>query len=182
MNRIRRRQNGATLLITLVFLVVFLMLTISLVGSSVVNTKVTANQQFSVEARHAAQQGIEKAISQDFTAAPMAQTVSIDLTGDGKADYTAQVAAPVCQTSKPVKNIELDETNADDVSCFVGNGNNNTGIVPAGGGSGGGGNSLCNATQWDVVATVNDTAVTSTRATLHQGIAVRVPYGTACPS
>ncbi|WP_258096254.1 pilus assembly PilX family protein, partial [Klebsiella pneumoniae] len=167
MKPFRRRQQGATLLITLVFLVVFLMLTISLVGSGVVNTKVTANQQYSVEARHAAQQGIEKAISQDFTAAPAAQAVSVDVTGDGKADYIAQVSAPVCQTSKPVKNVELDETNADDVSCFVGNGNNNTGILPAaGGGSGGGGNSLCNATQWDVAATVNDTATTSARATL----------------
>lgn len=181
MSPIRRRQDGATLLITLVFLVVFLLLTISLVGSSVVNTKVTANQQYTVEARHAAQQGIEKVISQDFTAAPVAQAVAIDVTGDGKPDYTAQVAAPICQTSKPVKNIELDETNADDVTCYVGNGNGNTGIVQAGSG-GGGGNSLCNATQWDVAATVDDTAVTSARATLHQGIAVRVPYGTACPS
>lgn len=181
MSQLRRRQDGATLLITLVFLVVFLMLTIALVGSSVVNTKVTANQQYSVEARHAAQQGIEKVISTDFTAAPVPQTVPVDVTGDGKPDYTAEVSAPVCQTSKPVKNVELDETNADDVSCFVGNGNNNTGIL-GGGGTGGSGNSLCNATQWDVAASVNDAATTSARATLHQGIGVRVPYGTACPS
>ncbi|KAI3591224.1 Type IV fimbrial biogenesis protein PilX [Cupriavidus sp. U2] len=180
MSPIRHRQHGVTLLITLVFLVVFLMLTISLVGSSVVNTKVAANQQYGVEARHAAQQGIEQVISQDFTAAPVARTVPVDVTGDGKADYTVQVAAPVCETSKPVKNIELDENNADDVSCFVGNGNNNTGIVTGSGG--GGGNSLCNGTQWDVAATVSDTAVTASRTTLHQGIAVRVPYGTACPS
>ena len=180
MSPIRHRQEGVTLLITLVFLVVFLMMTISLVGSSVVTTKVAANQQYTVEARHAAQQGIEQVISQDFTAAPVTKSVSVDVTGDGKPDYTAQVAAPVCQTSKPVKNVELDETNADDVSCYVGNGNNNTGIVPAGGG--GSGNSLCNGTQWDVAATVSDTAVTGSRTTLHQGVAVRVPYGTACPS
>ncbi|WP_066740328.1 PilX N-terminal domain-containing pilus assembly protein [Cupriavidus sp. D384] len=179
MSPIHKRQKGVTLLITLVFLVVFLMLTISLVGSGVVNTKVAANQQYTVEARHAGQQAIEQVISQDFTAAPVARTVPVDVTGDGNADYTAQVAAPVCTTSKPVKNVELDTSNADDVSCFVGNGNNNTGIVST---TGGGGNSLCNGTQWDVSATVSDTAGTATRAALHQGVAVRVPYGTACPS
>lgn len=179
MKPIQRRQDGATLLITLVFLVVFLLLTIVLVGSGVVNTKITANQQHTVEARSAAQQGIEQVISQDFTAAPAPASIPVDVNGDGKTDYTAQVAAPVCQNSTPIRNTELDTSNADDVSCFVGSGNNDTGIIQANGA--GAGNSLCNATQWDVAATVNDTGATGANTTLHQGIAVRVPYGTACP-
>ncbi|MGO4304470.1 pilus assembly PilX family protein [Cupriavidus sp. RAF12] len=179
MQRTRRQQSGTTLLVTLVFLVIFLLMTISLVNSGVVNTKITANQQHGVEAKNAAQQGIEQVISQNFTANPVAASVPVDVNGDGTADYTAQVAAPVCETSKPIKNIELDETSADDVSCFVGGGNNNTGILPPSGG--GGGNSLCNATQWDVRASVNDSGTTAATATLHQGVAVRVPYGTACP-
>jgi hypothetical protein len=179
MQRTRRQQSGATLLITLVFVVIFLLLTISLVSSGIVNTKVTANQQHTVEAGSAAQQGIEQVISKDFTAAPTGATVPVDVNGDGKTDYTAQVAAPVCDASTTIKNSQLDVNNADDVSCFVGNGNNDTGILNAAGN--GGGNSLCNATQWDVSATVNDAGATNANTTLHQGIAVRVPYGTACP-
>ncbi len=180
MHRTRRRQSGATLLITMIFVVIFLLLVISLVSSGIVNTKVAANQQHNVEAVSAAQQGIEQVISQDFTAAPASANVPVDVNGDGKTDYTAQVAAPVCQNSTAITNAQLDVNNADDVSCFVGNGNNNTGIIDTSGN--GGGNSLCNATQWDVSATVNDTSgTTNANATLHQGIAVRVPYGTACP-
>lgn len=179
MKSLRRRQDGATLLITMVFLVIFLLMTIGLVGSGVVNTKITANQQHGVEARHVAQQGIEQVISKDFTAAPTATSVPVDVSGDGRTDYTAQVAAPVCQASTALRNSELDTTNADDVSCFVGNGNNDTGILTGSGAAGG--NSLCNATQWDVAANVSDPGVTSTSATLHQGVSVRVPYGTACP-
>jgi Tfp pilus assembly protein PilX len=174
-----RRQSGATLLITLIFIVVFLLMTISLVGSSVVNTKVAANQQHAVEARSAAQQGIEQVISQDFTSNPVQTTVPVDVNGDGAADYTAVVAAPVCNNSQPIQNTELNVTSPDDVSCFVGGGNNDTGILTASGG--GGGNSLCNSTQWDVSASVNDTNATNASATLHQGVAVRVPYGTLCP-
>lgn len=177
----QRRQSGATLIVTLIFLVIFLLMTISLVGSSVVNVKVAANQQHGVEAQNAAQQGIEQVISKDFTANPAAAAASVpvDVNGDGSADYTVQVAAPVCQTSKPVRNTDLDTSNTDDVSCFVGNGNQDTGILTASGG--GGGNSLCNATQWDVKASVSDSAATATNTTLHQGISVRVPVGTACP-
>ena len=179
MHRTRRRQSDATLLITMIFVVIFLLLVISLVSTGIVNTKVTANQQHNVEAVSAAQQGIEQVISQDFTSAPVATTVPVDVNGDGKADYTAQVATPVCQSSTTITNTQLDVTNPDDVACFVGNGNNNTGIIDATGGSGG--NSLCNTTQWDVSATVSDAGATNANATLHQGIGVRVPYGTACP-
>jgi Tfp pilus assembly protein PilX len=180
MKSMQHRQGGATLIVTLIFLVIFLLMVISLIGSCVVNVKVASNQQYGVEARNAAQQGIEQVISHDFTANPAAaaSSVAVDVNGDGTADYTAQVAAPVCQSSKPLKNAELDTTSADDVSCFVGNGNQNTGILTAAGG--GGGNSLCNATQWDVRASLND-AGTAASTTLHQGVAVRVPVGTSCP-
>ncbi|AJG20802.1 pilus assembly PilX N-terminal domain-containing protein [Cupriavidus basilensis] len=180
MQHAKRGESGATLIVTLIFLVIFMLMTISLVGSSVVNVKVAANQQHGVEAQNAAQQAIEQVISKDFTASPAAAAASVpvDVNGDGNADYTAQVAVPACQTSKPIKNTDLDTTNADDVSCFIGNGNQNTGMLTASGA--GGGNSLCNATQWDVNASVNDSA-TGTSTTLHQGVAVRVPTGTACP-
>lgn len=177
----RRRQSGATLVVALIFLAIFLILTMAVVNSSVVNTKVAANQQHAVEARNAAQQGIEQVISQNFTANPAAAAtnVPVDVNGDGKTDYVAQVSTPVCQTTKPIPNTELDAANVEDESCFLGTSSQNTGLLTASGGGGGG--SLCNATQWDVQATVNDSTGTAASATLHQGVAVRVPVGTACP-
>ncbi|AGW88788.1 PilX N-terminal domain-containing pilus assembly protein [Cupriavidus sp. DF5525] len=175
---LRRRQDGVTLVVTLVFMVLFLLIAVAMVNSGLVNVKVAANQQHTAEARDVAQQAIEQVISNDFTKAPAAVAVPVDVSGDGKADYVAQVAQPECVTSKPMKNVELDLSDADDVSCLIGSGVQNTGIVTAGNN---GGNSLCNATQWDVAATVNDAANTGTVATVHQGVAVRMPTGSACP-
>ncbi|MGT2491682.1 hypothetical protein ACU4GD_16950 [Cupriavidus basilensis] len=91
-----------------------------------------------MEAQNAAQQGIEQVISKDFTANPAAAAASVpvDVNGDGSADYTAQVAAPVCQTSKPVKNTDLDTVQMPTTFRFVGNGNQDTGILTASGGGG----------------------------------------------
>ncbi|MEM5432057.1 pilus assembly PilX N-terminal domain-containing protein [Cupriavidus oxalaticus] len=175
---LRRRQTGVTLVVTLVFMVLFLLVAVALVNSGLVNVKVAANQQHTAEARDVAQQSIEQVISDDFTKAPAAIGVPVDVSGDGKADYVAQVAKPECMASKPIKNVELDLKDPDDVSCMIGSGVQNTGIVTAGNNAG---NSLCNATQWDVSATVDDSANTGAVATVHQGVAVRMPTGSACP-
>ncbi|WP_455279350.1 pilus assembly PilX family protein [Cupriavidus necator] len=175
--QLRRRQTGVTLVVTLVFMVLFLLIAVAMVNSGLVNVKVAANQQHTAEARDVAQQAIEQVISNDFTKAPAAVAVPVDVSGDTKADYVAQVA-PECLASKPMKNVELDLNDADDVSCLIGSGVQNTGIVTA---TNNAGNSLCNATQWDVAATVNDAANTGTVATVHQGVSVRMPTGSACP-
>ncbi len=178
MRRLSTRQSGVTLVVSLIFLAIFMAIVVMMTNSSVVNTKIAANQQYSMEARSAAQQGIEQVISVNFTSSPVATAVPVDVNGDGKADYTAQVAAPVCTATKPILNVELNASNADDASCYAGNGNQDTGVI----GSGSvGGHSNCDATQWDVAASVNDTNATSVSTTLHQGVAVRVPSGTTCP-
>ncbi|MGM3273555.1 pilus assembly PilX N-terminal domain-containing protein [Ralstonia sp. 24A2] len=179
------RQSGVTLVVTLIFLAIFMAVVVMIMNSSVINTKIAANQQYSVEARGAAQQGIEQVISQDFTANPVATSVPVDVNGDGKTDYTAQVAAPVCMATKQIADTQLttDPTNPNytsDSSCFGGvNNNSDTGILTSAGTPGGMSN--CSATQWDVAANVNDANATSTNTTLHQGVAVRVLTGTACP-
>lgn len=135
--------------------------------------------------RSAAQQGIEQVISADFTSNPVATNVPVDVNGDGKADYTAQVAAPACVATKPIANTQLTTNTtspnfAADSSCFSGvNNNSDTGILTAAGTPGGMSN--CSATQWDVAATVNDANGTAVNTTLHQGVAVRVLTGAACP-
>ncbi|WP_439892087.1 pilus assembly PilX N-terminal domain-containing protein [Ralstonia sp. 25C] len=179
------QQSGVTLVVTLIFLAIFMAVVVMIMNSSVINTKIAANQQYGVEARGAAQQGIEQVISQDFTANPVATSVPVDVNGDGKPDYTAQVAAPQCLATKQIADTQLttDPTNANyaaDSSCFSGvNNNSDTGILTAAGTPGGMSN--CSATQWDVAASVNDANATSVNTTLHQGVAVRVLTGTACP-
>ncbi|KHK50651.1 pilus assembly protein [Ralstonia sp. A12] len=179
------RQSGVTLVVTLIFLAIFMAVVVMIMNSSVINTKIAANQQYSVEARGAAQQGIEQVISQDFTSNPVATSVPVDVNGDGKTDYTAQVAAPVCMATKQIADTQLttDPANPNytsDSSCFGGvNNNSDTGILTANGTPGGMSN--CSATQWDVSANVNDANATNTNTTLHQGVAVRVLTGTACP-
>lgn len=181
------RQSGVTLVVTLIFLAIFMGIVVMMMNSGVINTKIAANQQYGLEARSAAQQGIEQVISSDFTGNPAAAAVNVpvDVNGDGKPDYTAQVAAPTCLATKQISNTQLtlDPTNpnfATDSSCFGGvNTNSDTGLLTKAGTPGGMSN--CSATQWDVSATVNDANATSTNATIHQGVAVRVLTGTLCP-
>lgn len=179
------RQSCVTLVVTLIFLAIFMGIVVMMMNSGVINTKIAANQQYGLEARSAAQQGIEQVISADFTSNPVATNVPVDVNGDGKADYTAQVAAPACVATKPIANTQLTTNTtspnfAADSSCFSGvNNNSDTGILTAAGTPGGMSN--CSATQWDVAATVNDANGTAVNTTLHQGVAVRVLTGAACP-
>ncbi|MEW6317982.1 MAG: pilus assembly PilX N-terminal domain-containing protein, partial [Pseudomonadota bacterium] len=101
------RQSGVTLVVTLIFLAIFMGIVVMMMNSGVINTKIAANQQYGLEARSAAQQGIEQVISADFTSNPVATNVPVDVNGDGKADYTAQVAAPACVATKPIANTQL---------------------------------------------------------------------------
>ena len=178
--RLPPRERGFTLVTTLVFLTIFLIFAVSMAGSSMVNTKVASNQQFRLEAKAVAQQGIEQVLSQPFTSVPITTTTSVpvDVNGDGTNDFTAQVDPPVCTGTKPVLNQDLDPTNANDVGCMFSGSGQNTGILlPSGGIS----QPPCQATQWDVKSSVTDPANTAASVTVHQGVAVRALNGTACP-
>src|SRR4029077_9144189 len=100
------------------------------------------------ETEAAAQQAIETAISTDFTTNPTATTVKVDINDSGQTatTYTVTVPAPACINVQPIKENQLDASNADDVPCFVSGASQNTGIV----GAGATGNSLCSNSNWDV--------------------------------
>jgi type II secretory pathway pseudopilin PulG len=174
-----RRQRGFTLVTTLVFLAIFLILAISMVSSSMVNTKVASNQQFRLEAKTVAQQGIEQVLSQPFTSTPITTVtqVPVDVNGDAKTDFTAMVDPPVCTGTKPVLNQDLDPTNPNDIGCMFSGSSQNSGILlPSGGVS----QPPCQATQWDVKSSVTDPN-TAASVTVHQGVAVRALNGATCP-
>jgi hypothetical protein len=177
--RRRRKQNGATLLIAMIFLVLLTLIVISAIKATNVNTRVVGNMQMLKETEAAAQVAIETVISTNFTTAPAAQTVTVDINDSGKASstYTVNVPAPTCVSVKPISVAQLDVGNPSDIPCFVSGASQNTGII---GGASTSGNSLCASTVWDVSATATAPSVSTTSSTTHQGVAVRVPVGTAC--
>lgn len=176
MNPTRIRQQGATLTIAMIMLVLLTLFVLAAINMTSINYKIMGNEQTRNEAMAAGQMAIEQVASTNFPAAPIAQTVSVDINGDGVADYSVALPKPVCQNSIPIKLVELDVTKSGDIPCF------GSGVSPAPGvPMGGVGNSLCANTQWDVPARVTDpTTNTGIDVTIHQGIGQRVPIGTTC--
>jgi len=175
---LRTRQRGAVLVVALVMLVLLTLFVLSILNMSNVNLRVAGNNQARNQALAAAQQAIEYVSSFNFTTAPAASTVNVDINGDGTNDFAVAVDKPVCMNSVPIKTTELDIGIPADVACFASSASTTSGILPAATG----GNSLCSNTQWDLRATVQDSGSSGsqTNATVHQGVGVRVPIGTTC--
>jgi type II secretory pathway pseudopilin PulG len=179
----RVSQRGFTLVMTLIFLVIFMLFAISMVSSSMINTKVAANQQYRLEAGTVAQQGIEQVMSQPFIRVPITTitSVKVDVNSDGTPDFTAQVAPPVCLDSKVIPNAVLP---VGDVCKTPSNPNGNL-ILPGPASSVSpppAAPSMCSATQWDIQSSVTDPNNTAVAVTVHQGASVQVPIGTPCPN
>jgi Tfp pilus assembly protein PilX len=178
--RALRSQGGATLLITMIFLVVLMLIVVSAIKVTNVNTKIVGNMQIQKEAEAAAQQAIETVISTDFTKLPTTTTMPVDISDSGQtgSTYSVTVPAPTCISVKPIKLSELDAGNADDLPCYASGAAQNTGIV----GSAATGASLCSNSNWEISATAAAPSVAATQSTTttHQGVATRVALGTAC--
>ena len=175
-------QRGFTLVMTLIFLVIFMLFAISMVSSSMINTKVAANQQYRLEASTVAQQGIEQVMSQPFVRLPIKTItpVAVDVNGDGVTDFTAQVSPPSCLDSKVIPNAPLPPGDA----CRTPNNNNGNLTIPGPASSSPvpPAPSMCSATQWDIQSAVTDPTNTAVAVTVHQGASVQVPIGTPCPN
>ena len=178
----RTSQRGFTLVMTLIFLIIFMLFAVSMVSSSMINTKVAANQQYRLEASTVAQQGIEQVMSQPFIQVPITTitSVQVDVNGDTTGDFTAQVAPPVCLDSKVIPNASLP---LGDV-CKVPNNPNGNLTLPGPAASTSPppvAPSMCSATNWDIQSSVTDANNTAVAVTVHQGASVQVPIGTPCP-
>ena len=182
------RQQGATLLVSLILLVMLTLFAISAMNTSTVNLKVVGNMQAQQEGLAASQSAIEKAISTpNFTSSPTnaivspcgaPNTVCTDLNGDGTSDLTTVlVPAPACVQARPQKISELDlsrPTN-EDVACVTQQQQGTFGVA----GASGTGDSLCGQSVWDITARTLQTGTTTTdspvNVTVVQGVGVRVP-------
>ena len=172
-----KKQRGSTLLVALIMLVLLTLIAVSAMNASTSSIQVVGNAQFREEAKAAAQQGIEKIISSNFTAAPAASSVTVSF---GAATYTTAIEMPTCTNSLPVTNNALNPSVAADAVCLGSNTATNTGIMSASGVPGSTAQSWCYQQKWDIRATVNDTN-TGANTAVHQGVSLRVPAGTSCP-
>lgn len=82
-------QRGATLLVSLIMLVVLTLFVISAINLTNVNLRIVGNMQIQKEIEAAAQQAIEKVIS---TSAMTTGDVPVDINHDGTPDYSATVS------------------------------------------------------------------------------------------
>jgi hypothetical protein len=173
-----RAQRGATLLVSMIFMVVLTLIVISAIKVTNVNTRLVGNMQTQNEADAAAQQAIEAMISdKDFTSNGTGTTTTLDINGSGSAGAAYTVSTqPTCKVVKPIKLSELDPTKTDDQPCYASGASQNTGIM----GGSSGGNSLCSSSNWDISATAKAPSSATSAAAVHQGIAVRVAVGDAC--
>lgn len=176
--QLHRDQGGATLLIALIMLVLLTLFAVSALNTGTANLKIVGNMQARSEATATAQQTIETVLSSPtfisnpanavLNACGAANTTCTDINGDGVADYTTRLTPqPRCVFVRPIKVVELNLTNTEDLGC-------SSGQAQSFGVSGSAtGDSLCANTVWEITAvtTGNNSAAT---ATVTQGIGVRV--------
>jgi hypothetical protein len=91
-----RDQRGATLVISLIVLVMMTLMVIAAQNLSTANIKAVGNMQFRNEAIAAANKGIAKVLSSTFTDRPTAETIYADIDNDDTTDYVVAMAQPQC--------------------------------------------------------------------------------------
>lgn len=153
------RQQGATLIIALIMLVMVTLIVVSAMSLSLTNLRMAGNMQYRTEAQAAAGLAIEQVITTNFLSTPT--TVNVDANRDGTTDYTV-IVTPTCASIRLTPTSEL--VLPADIACVAGSG---MGL--------GAGQSLCADTTWDVVATVQD-GDNGAVVTLHQGIRKRMEF------
>ena len=161
-----KRQEGVTLFVALVLLVMVTLLAVSSFKVSNTNLKVIASMQGKGEAVAAAQAAIENVISNAaFAENPqlVAQAPQIvDLTGMGRNEYSVALnPIPVCLKARPTNPAELDISKASDRPCF------GTALVGQATMA-----TSCAETIWEITAVTSDT-VTQAATTVRQGVSMR---------
>jgi len=183
-----RLQQGATLLVSMIMLILITLLVVSMFYFGKGNLQVVANMQQQHEVVSAAQSTLESAISSTLfftnpssvfpTPCTTANTLCVDSNGDGTADITVTLTpTPACIKVQALLNSALNLSDEEDLGCTVGV-QQSFGVAGATSG-----NSMCANSVWEVTAVAND-VVTEAQAYVTQGISVRVASddaATSCP-
>jgi len=182
-----RRQRGATLIVTLVMLIMLTLFAISAMNTSTTNLQVIGNMQTRHEGLRATQEAIEATLSTtkfletplDAVAVPCGaqNTLCTDLNGDGVPDLTTRLTPPpACKQARVIKVSELSvaSPNSEDVGCLQAQQQGTFAVA----GAQTSGDSLCGQTVWEITAqTLNSGAGTATsdvNVSATQGVGVRM--------
>ena len=95
-----RSQSGIALVVGLIMLVLITIMLLAALNIGTASFRAVSNMQYREEAIAAANRAIEQVISSNFTAAPTAEEILVDIDQDGNSDYTVQIAEPQCVSSK----------------------------------------------------------------------------------
>jgi Tfp pilus assembly protein PilX len=184
----RRQQRGFTLLVGLIMLILMTLFAVATFQLGKGSLQVVGNMQSRNQALSAAQGTIDEVLSSTtFTKTPATainapcsgrNTRCFDANGSGANDIVVTLTPnPMCIKAKTIRNAELKLADPDDVGCAVG-AQQTAGIEGSVTGA-----SLCSDSLWDVRAVAVD-SVTSSSASINQGVAVRVSTDTialTCP-
>lgn len=198
--RAGRTQQGATLLVALIFLLIFAVMAASALSGSMTSARSIGNSQWRNEAVNAANDAIDRLLSSvEFaerativTSRINAAPLETDVNGDGNPDVRvtfppvtiagATTQGPSCLRARPVPETSLDPKNPQDTVCFGGSDPNATGVGMADAAGGGSSASVppgtCSNTEWTITVRAED-EVTNTRVDVTQGVGVRVMRPTA---
>lgn len=147
---IRKSQQGVTLLVTLVSLVIVTLLALAAIKASSINLRISGNVQAASEAEAAAQFAIDGLVADINTFKnPPNQTVVPVRIGGRDYDVTLRIARCLNSKTAPGYSLLYSSPPVDQV--------------------------------WNLEAEANH-ARTGARATVTQGIRVRMPVGTLCPN
>ena len=172
-----RRQNGATLLIGLIMLVLLTLMAVTSFRLGKSNLQIVGNMQFRNETLRAAEEALEASISLP-TSVTVASTASVDVNADGSPDVAVTIT-PTLQQAFVLRNTQLNLTNYGNLAdpgqlgCALGQAQA-FGVVGAATG-----NSLCARAVYDLKVVAKE-AATNTSVELHQGVGIQVPADTVC--
>jgi hypothetical protein len=192
-----RREQGATLLVTLVMLIIITLFAVSAFNTTNTNIKTVGNMQVRQEALAASMRTIEETVSHtDFAATPanaipnpcggVANTLCTDLNGDGTPELVSTLTPnPKCNQGRMIKVQELNfVSNPNSLACVQAQQQGTFAVA----GANPTGDSLCAQTVWDIRAqtlSYNSTSTTSdVNVAVVQGVGIQVPaldLATSCP-
>lgn len=180
-----RQQRGATLIVSLIILILMTLLAISAFNIGKGNLQIVGNMQRMNDVLSAAEGAVEEATSTTrLFESPQAifsngsNTKSVDVNGDGVADVTVTLTpTPTCTKVATLLNSQLDLSNSEDAGCSVGVAQN---FGMAGAASG---KSMCADSLWEVNAQAADNQ-TNAKVVVTQGVMVRTSTdntASSCP-
>lgn len=189
MNSLRPRERGATLVVSMIMLLLISLLAVSSFTLGKGNLQIVGNLQQRNQAFSAAQAAVAAVISStQFTTTPLdaipvnavpaycaggANTTCSQVNGDGNPDINV-VVTPTCDSIQPIPVTQLDYTNPNDAGCLIGT-SQDFGVSGASNN-----NSMCSNSVWDVQASATD-QMSGANYVIDQGVAVRVSSTAACP-